>query len=254
MSGARSATGTLRGFVLVGLGFFVLWQAAVVVEAPHRGALAFAIHGFVFHVIFGKGYSLLPAYFDRQLAVPWAPTVHLPLATAGTILIAIAPVADGPIPSGAVGAAVWGVGAILFVGAVLATVGTNVAGSDTGTSDANADREPVDRYANRFVPVVLAYLVVGSYETVALATTLPTVVATVPAQASHLLAAGAGGLLVLAVGARLLPRFFVAYPPRWAVRVMLPAGAIGPALLAVGFARGPLFQLGAVLQDRKSVV
>lgn len=233
---------------MVGLVFFVLSQASVVMDGPRWMAMAFAIHGFVFHIVFGKAYSLVPAYFDRQLATAWGPRLHLPLSGIGALGLAVGPSLD---PSGLLvgaGAGAWSLGAAIFVLTIAITVRGNLTGRETGTSDANSDREAVDRYANRFVPIVLLYLLVGAYETAASSTTLPTIFVAESAQVSHVLAAGAAGLLVLSIGARLLPRFFVAYPPRSAVRLMLPAGALGPGLIAYGFRSGIVFQLGAILQ------
>ncbi|MFB6228069.1 MAG: hypothetical protein ABEH88_05730 [Halobacteriales archaeon] len=51
----------------------------------------------------------------------------------------------------------------VFVGALLWSVRGNLSGAATGTGSANADRRGVDRIANAFVPVALAYLLTGSY-------------------------------------------------------------------------------------------
>jgi hypothetical protein len=96
---------------------------------------------------------------------------------------------------------------------------------------------------------VLAYLALGSYETLAAGVGLPTILGPYPPRASHLLGAGTAALLAFAVGFRLLPRFLVAHPPRALVAVVLPAGAVAPVLLAASIARREtLFRVGAALE------
>lgn len=245
MAWARNTT-VLRGFVLVGFGYFLAWQAAVVFEAPHRATMALAIHGFVFHVIFGKGYALIPSYFDRELAFDLGPMIHLPLTVLGTVGLTLGPVA-GASELESLGAVAWGAGGAIFLITILATVRDNVVGRETGTGEANRHRRAVDQLANAFVPVALFYLAVGSYETVALHTALPGVIGS-HAGLSHVLAAGTAGLLVLTIGARLLPRFMVAEPPLLFVLFMLPAGALGPWVIATHLRGGLLFRIGATLQ------
>ncbi|MEF8758097.1 MAG: hypothetical protein V5A33_07655, partial [Halobacteriales archaeon] len=62
-----------RRFVAAGAVFFVLWGAAVVTAQPPRTTIALGLFGGVLTTVVGKAYPLLPAYFDRQLAVPLAP-------------------------------------------------------------------------------------------------------------------------------------------------------------------------------------
>lgn len=237
-----SATATVtrwsRAFVVVSALCLVGWQLAVVLDLGRRVSVVLGLYGFVFCTIFGKGYSLLPSYFDRKLAVPRAPAVHLPLALAGIGGLAAAAIGIGPDGVGTAGALSWTAGVLVFVGTLGWTIRDNLTGRETGTSEANADRRTVDRLANGFVPIVLAYLVAGALLTVTDGG--PTV--------THLLAAGAGTLLVFAVGFRLLPRFLVVTPRTALVAVVLPAGALGPALLVSDFLGGLWFRVGALLQ------
>ncbi|RBI62073.1 hypothetical protein DMJ13_09250 [halophilic archaeon] len=257
-----------RRTVAVGAVFLVAWQLVVLAAAAGAtsvgrsvGAHGFApavvlgLYGFVLHVVFGKAYSLVPAYFDRELAFARAPAVQLPLTAGGAALLALS--AAGVRPSGVdrfggldgVGAVLWAAGVAVFLGTLAWTVRTNPTGGETGTGEANAHRRGVDRAANAVVPAAFAYLAVGTYETLALATGLPTLFVAYAPQAAHLLGAGFAALVLFAVGFRLLPRFLVASPPRALVAVVLPAGALGPLLLAVGFLRrGPWFRTGAVLE------
>lgn len=201
---------------------------------PARTIINLGLYGFVFHVIFGKAYALIPAYFERTLWTPWGPRIQLPLTATGTLLLAVDPALTHGISMDVFGRLLWASGALVFLVTLLATIGSNLSGAATGTGDANAQRRHVDRYANAFVPFALAYFAIATYDNVAIATGIPPILDGLPAQTSHLLAAGTGGLLILAIGARLLPRFFVANPPRPLVAIMLPAGAIGPMFLASG--------------------
>lgn len=225
-----------RAFVAVGAVFFVAWNGAHLLGAPRpTTTVALGLHGFVFSVVFGKGYALLPAYFARELAVPWVPAVHLPLHVAGVLGLA------APDPNvRQLGAVAWGLGTLCFVGTIGWTVRDNITGAETGTAEVNVHRIEVDRFANAFVPVVLLYLLAAAALRIA-----PVGLSTFAV--NHVLAAGAATLLVFAVGFRLLPRFLVVSPSRLAVRVVLPAGAIGPLLLVGDFMGGWIFQLGAVL-------
>ncbi|UPW01211.1 hypothetical protein M0R88_03680 [Halorussus gelatinilyticus] len=250
-----------RRFVAASAVFLVAWQVVALADAsgalagtvpavPGRTQVTLAVYGFVLHTVFGKAYSLVPSYFDRSLALPRAPAVHLPLTVVGAVGLALAPLGGVPGLVGVLGALSWFAGVAVFAAALGWTLRTNPTGRETGTSDANAHRRGVDRLSNAFVPVVLAYLVVGSYATVAerSALGLPGFATLGPARTAHLLAAGTAALLIFAVGFRLFPRFLVASPPTPLVGVVLAAGAVGPAVLAAGLYRPPLFGVGAALE------
>lgn len=242
-----------RRYVGVGAGFLVAWQIAALLGVSRHVQVFFAVFGFVFHVVFGKAYALVPTYFERTLSPARGPAVQFPLTTLGTATLAIAAL-GGPSGLAIVGAALWMAGITVFVGSLVWTLRGNLTGRETGTGEANADRRAVDRYANLFVPVVLTYLVVGSYDLLAgqliLAgkVALPTIIADSTPGVAHLLAAGGAALLIFAVGFRLLSRFLVAYPPRLLVAIVLPAGALGPAIIAATLPVGPWFRVGAVLE------
>jgi hypothetical protein len=230
----------------------VAWQAATLAGLGRRVGVVLGVYGFVLHTVFGKAYALVPSYFDRQLAVPRAPAVQFPLSALGVVAMAAGIVARVPLLR-AVGGLFWLAGAAVFVGAVGWTIRDNLTGAETGTWDADADRAGSDRVANAFVPVAVAYLLVGSYETAAVfgdgvVVALPSLLGGYPPQATHLVAAGTAALVLFAVGFRLLLRFLVATPPRGAVSVVLPAAALGPALIAVGLPAGPAFVAGAALE------
>lgn len=237
-----------RRHVAVGALFFVAWQIAVLLGAPHRTGVVFGLYGFVLHTVAGKGYSLVPSYFARRLAFPRAPAVSLPLLTLGTVGLAVTPFATVPSGVGVAGALSWALGSLVLAGALGWTVRDNLTGGQTGTGEPNADRQQIDRLANAFVPVVLGYLLAGAYETLAVAGPVPSLTGRGAAGASHLLAAGVGALLVFAVGFRLLPRFLVSSPPVALVALVLPAGALGPALVAGNLWGGAWFRLGALVE------
>ena len=258
-----------RAFVVVGVAWFVCWNGAVVAGFDRSATVVLGLQGFVFSVVFGKAYSLVPTYFDRELAFPNAAGAHLLLATLGTGALFVDAVGGGGPPMeivgatawiGVVGATAWFAGVCVFVGTLGWTVRDNLTGRETATGEINRHRRRIDRAANAVVPVVMAYLLAGaalpaldalgsSPGLLALDAlgTSSALVAPGPA-ATHVLAAGTATLLVFGIGFRLLPRFFVSTPRPWLVAVVLPAGALAPALLAVDFQGGRLFAAGATLQ------
>jgi hypothetical protein len=142
----------------------------------------------------------------------------------------------------------WTAGVCVFVGTLLWTVRDNPTGRETATGGTDADRQQIDRLANAAVPVALLYLLAGTYGTLAWSTGLPPLVDGYRPRTTHLLAAGTAGVAVFGLGFRLLPRFLVASPPRALVAVVLPAGALGPGLLAASLGDPPWFGLGAAIQ------
>jgi hypothetical protein len=237
-----------RRFLVVSAGFLVLSQAASLVSAPRGVVVVLGLYGFVLTTVFGKAYSLVPSYFDRQLAWQRAPQIQLPLLMVGVLALALARWGIGPELLETGGVIAWVGGVAVFLGTIGWTVRDNVTGAATGTGDASAEREPLDRLANAFVPVALAYLLVGMYELTATVTPLPALLDGVGIRIAHLLGPGFAVLTLFAVGYRLLPRFLAVVPSRRLAAVVLPAGAVGPALIAVGYPSGVLFRAGAALE------
>ncbi|MXV64286.1 hypothetical protein GS429_19890 [Natronorubrum sp. JWXQ-INN-674] len=252
-SRTRNATATVtrwsRAFVGVGIGFFVAWQLAVATGLPRAATVPLGVFGFVLHVVFGKAYTLIPSYFARELAVPRAPAIHLPFALVGTIGAFAAGIGIGPPTVAVVGAASWFVGCLVFVIALGVTVRDNPTGRETGTGATETHRKRVDRLANAAVPVVFAYLLVGSALPLAAEFGIETPVSAIGPATTHLVAAGTAALLVFAIGFRLLPRLLVASTSPTLAGIVLGTGIVGPALLAVGFREGPVFHIGAGLQS-----
>lgn len=237
-----------RRYVLVSVLFLVAWQVGVIVGIPKHTEVVLGVYGFILHMIFGKAYSLVPTYFDRELAFPRAPAVQFPFVVIGTGALVAASLQIGSAGFVSVGVALWGLGVGVFLGTLLWTIRSNLTGRDTATGEANAGRRPLDRLANGFVPIALGYLILGTYETLAVHTGLSPLLAGYAPRVTHLLAAGTAGLLIFALGFRLLPRFMVAAPPRWLVALVLSAGALGPILLATHLGEAPWFQLGALIE------
>lgn len=221
-----------RRFVIVSVLFLLATQITIFVSASRRVVVTLALYGFVFNMIFGKGYALIPSYFNRTLTFTHAPTIHLPLSVLG--IFGLIGTTQDIAHAQRVGAIMWCSGVVVFVGTIGWTIRDNILGGDTGTGDANADRETVDRISNLFIPIVLAYFIIGSVELLAFSVDVPTLITNTPAQVSHLLGAGAATLLLFAIGFRLFPRFLVSHPPIILVAIVLSAGAIGPIFITVG--------------------
>lgn len=254
MTDAERTSRWSRRFVLAGAVFLVVWQIAALADTRPHAPLVFGVLGFVLHTVFGKAYSLLPTYFDRDLATTRLLPVHFGLVLTGTALLALAPelarldVDPAVLDVALVGRLAWAGGVAVFLGTMFWTIRDNPTGAETATSETKAHRQRVDRVANFFVPIALLYLAVGTWELLAAGSGLPGIFDGYRPRTTHLLAAGTASLLVFAVGFRLLPRFLVATPPFALVLVVLPSGAIAPALLAAHLPVGRLFQVAAVLQ------
>ncbi|WP_336002655.1 hypothetical protein [Halorientalis halophila] len=237
-----------RRFVAAGACFLVLWGLAAVAGLPRRTEVTLALFGFVFHTLFGKAYALVPSYFDRGLAFPHAPAVHLPLSVGGVAALAAAGLPRVPTAVAAAGALFWATGVAVFLGTLAWTVRDNPTGAETGTGDHDADRRSVDRFANAAMPIAFAYLALGSYALLAAHLPLPSPFDGYAPRRTHLFAAGTAALLVFAIGFRLLPRLLVASPPESLVALALPFGALAPLLLANTLPAGPFFRFGAAVE------
>lgn len=161
-----------RRFAVAGVGFLLVWQVAAFAGLAWPTQTVLGILGFVFHVVFGKAYALIPAYFDRSVAVPAAVAVQLPLTVVGVAALA-GWIAGGPQWLGPLGAVAWGLGVMLFFGTLEWTIRDNPTGAETGTSDANVHSRTVDRLANAAIPFVFVFLAVGPGELLALTTGVP---------------------------------------------------------------------------------
>jgi hypothetical protein len=230
-------------------------HAVAALDGPTDAMVALALYGFVFHVVFGKAYSLVPSYFEVDLAAPGAVRAVLGLTGVGALAMAAEPFGRVPAMVGSLGALSWASGAVLFAGVIGASIRSNPTGAETGTSPGKAHLAGLDRVANAFVPVAFAYLLAGAYATLVAHDVAPAVGTGVvavfdgyPPRATHLLGAGTAALLVFALGSRLFPRFLVVDPPRWAFGTALVAGAVGPVLLAATLPAGEWFPVAAAVE------
>ena len=237
-----------RRYALVSVFALVCWQLGILLGVPRETEVALGIFGFVLHMIFAKAYALIPSYFDRELAFRQAPRIQFPLVVTGTLGFASVSLGFGPAWLAMGSAALWCLGVGVFVGTLLWTISGGLVEGTTGTGEHNAERKPLDRLANVFVPVALLYLLIGSYEMAALHSSLPSLFNGLSAQASHLLAAGTGALLVFSLGFRLLPRFLGVQPSVRVASLVLPAAAVGPVLIVAGFGNRRLLMIGAVVE------
>lgn len=240
-------------FLAVALAAMVAWQTAALAGFDRYVTVTLGLLGFVLHVVFAKGYTVVPSYFERRIEFERVPYVHLACSATGTATLALAVAQVDAVPAdsrtlGAAGGVLWLAGMVLFVGSLAWTLRGNLTGRETGTGDARADWRPVDRVANAGVPVALAYLLVGSYALVAPVLGLPRVFDGYPPRATHLLAAGGAALLVVAVGFRLFGRMLGRRPPRAAPLVVVPTAAVGPVLVAATLPAGPLFPVAAAVE------
>lgn len=246
MLGRASAKAWSRRFTIASAGFLVCWQAAALSGVDRRVTIWLALHGFVYHVIFGKAYLLVPSYFQGTIPPSRLPGVHLSLSVAGTLLMAVGALQGGPAVLSTAGAVSWWFGLFLFCLLLASRVGELLDGrclTMCGLADLSAERA-----ALRFVPIALGYQLLGSYGLLARYTPAPLLVDGYLPRSVHLLAAGGAALLLFALGTQLLSRFTGTRPPPALVAVVLLAGAIGPGLLAAGLGRAPLFELGAVVE------
>lgn len=237
-----------RRFVAFSAISLVLWRLGALAGVSRRTEVVLALLGFVLHMVFGMGYLLIPSYFERVLDTKWLPAVQLGLTGVGTVLLAVASLPVGPPLVERLGAIAWFLGVIVFLGTILWTIRDNLTGRETGTSAGKQELGWVDRYANPFMIIALGYILVGSYELLAHVSQLPGITDGYAPRVSHLLAAGGATLLVFTLGVRIAPRFLGV--PAWKelVVVFLPAGALGPTLLAYGLGGGPAFIGGAIAE------
>lgn len=235
-----------RRFVLAGCVFLVMWQLSRFLAVPRQVEVYLGLYGFVFHVIFAKAYSLIPTYFNRELAFTRAPAVQFPLTVAGVIGLVAGSLSTATV-LGQVGAVGWLLGVLVFAGVILLSISDNILGAETATSSVNEQRVRIDRFSNFFVPFALGYLLLGAIETAGYYFGGFTLIGAYHPRVTHVLGAGTASLLIFTIGFRLLPRFFAAHPPEWLVAVVLPAGAIGPVLLAISLPAGDLMVIGGLL-------
>lgn len=243
-----SGTGTwTRRFVAASAVAAVGWRASALVGLPRETRALAAVFGFVCPMAFGMAYLLVPSYLGRTLVADGLAGVHFVLAFAGAVPIVAASAVDVPRWALRAGVLAWSLGVLVFVGALVASVGPAL--FDPAARDRiRRVRHPAGRYATLLLPVPLLYLLAGTALLVARHVPLaPPVPASTP-RVLHLYAAGFAALLVFALGMRLLAGFFHATPSTPVAAVVLGAGALGPALLAAFLWGGAPFRVGAAVE------
>jgi hypothetical protein len=219
--------------VLAGLCWLAVAAVSVLVDLRSSVTVALALPGAACTVFMGKAFGLLPSYFARTLEPVWAPQFTGIFAVLGVLGLALSPMPDVPAEMGVLGAALWLCAVLVWAGSLAWTARDNLTGRETGTGEANEDRQPLDRFANAAAPIAVLYLLAGAVFLLGVQADILRVVGR-QAVVAHLLGAGGAALAIFAVGFRLYPRFLVAHPPRLLPRLVLPAGAVGPVLLAFG--------------------
>lgn len=234
--------------VLAGLCWLPVATVAILLSAPSATVITLALPGAALTVLFGKGFSLVPSYFARSLSIGWAPAATLALAVPAVALLAAEPFAGVPAVVGSIGAVLWLVALLVWAGTLAWTVRGNLTGAETGTVEANADRERLDRLSNAGIPIAVLYLLVGALALVGVNLGLGWPAAG-RAGVAHLLGAGGATLAILTIGFRVYPRFLVSKPPRVLPPIVIPAGVLGPAFLVLGLGGIPWsLHAGAILE------
>ncbi|AFK20931.1 hypothetical protein E6P09_17400 (plasmid) [Haloferax mediterranei ATCC 33500] len=241
-----------RRFIILSAAFLVVWRFGALVGISRRVEVTIALFGFVFHVVFGMAYLLVPSYFGTILATDRVPAAHLAVSVSGTVLLTAGSLLDIPASVESTvesaGVLLWCAGIVAFLAALLWSIRDPLLGGETGTSSHRSDHEWVDRYANRFIPVSFAYLAAGSYELLARVSPLPGLTDGYMPRVTHLLAAGFVVLLVFTLGVRLAPRFLGVPAPKVPTGIVLLTGAVGPALIAFGLTSRSVLVAGALAE------
>lgn len=206
------------------------------------------LFGFVFPMIFGMAYLLLPPYVRRTLIDHRLPGVHFVLAYLGAGLLVVGWHQTGSGMLFRLGVLSWSLGVAVFLGSLLATVLPALNADPTGVFRGGDYPQRSTRLATVMIPVAIGYLVVATGVFLAVADVTP-VGAWTLAQVIHLYAAGFGALLVFALSARLLIGFYHVTAPRVTIWLVLLTGAIAPLFLGVMRWTTPWFQIGAAFES-----
>jgi hypothetical protein len=227
---------------------FVIACAAAGVTSDLEIPGVLVVFGFVCPMIFGMGYLLLPPYVRRTLIDDRLPGIHFCLAFSGAGLLILGTALDGAGLLVSIGVTLWSLGVVVFVGALLATVGPAVL-DDPSIIFRFGDRsQRSTRLATAAIPVAIGYLVLGTIVLVHSTGTIGSDTSSLAATI-HLYAAGFGAVLIFSLGARLLVGFFRVNQPKPLLWVVLITGAFAPALLGLYLWVDPWFSIGAILES-----
>lgn len=248
--GVGMATGRLsrwtRYFTVASAISLVVSQGVAVLGGTRSLVVTIAIFGFVCPMIFGMAYLLLPSYVGRTLTDQRLPAVHFLLAYLGVGALVAGRALD-MIALTRGGVALWSLGVAVFVGALAWTVVPAVLNRPEVVLRSEEAPQRSTRLATAMIAVAIGYLIVGTGALLGWANFEPIPAFAFPAVV-HYYAAGLGALLILALGARLMPGFFHVTPPRTGTWIALVPGAVAPGLLGTFLWGGIAFRVGAVLQ------
>ncbi len=243
-----------RRYFLLGVVFLVLWGIGLRFSWNEGVITILGVFGFVLHFIFGKAYTLIPTYFERDLAYPPVLSIQLPFTVFGVVFLSMS-MADPDFPLwGYLGASLWFIGVSIFVGHILFTIRDNLSGADTGTSESKMELSRIDRVSNAFIPIALLYLFIGSVGMLGVKDVIPFPSVFGFPGVIHLTAAGTAALMVFAIGFRLLPRFMATRPPGYSVYLVLPPAAIAPLILSLEIPGGDYLWIGGLLETGAVVI
>lgn len=235
-----------QSFTVLSATALVGYFTAVLLGVSYQTSVVIGLFGFVCPMIFGMAYLLLPAYVGQTLVDQRLAGVHFALTLGSAGLLVQGHLFD-LLSARALGSLLWGLGVLVFLGSLMRTIVPELwkqARTDTS-------REPRPQRSTRLaataIPFALGYLGVGTLGLAVNATT-PAGEAVLVQRIVHYYAVGFGGLLIFALGARLMIGFFHVSLPRSVVWPVLVSGIIAPALLGTYLWVDPWFQIGAVLE------
>jgi hypothetical protein len=236
-----------RYFALASAFAMVAHQVSPLVGAAVRTRAILGLFGAVLPMIFGMGYLLIPSYVGRTLATPRLPGVHFFLTYLGVWLLLAADLFDPSPVVVPLGVISWAGGIVLFVTALGYTVIPALWRNPAIVLRSQNRPQRTTRAATGFIPLAIAYLLVGTIATIILIDGVTAPVGSGFATAVHFYTMGVGTLLIFALGIRLLTGFFHVVPPKISSWVVLGSGGVAPLLLAPNLWLSPWFEIGGFL-------
>jgi hypothetical protein len=234
-----------RRFAIASAISMVGLQIAFLLEMSLYASAIVGLFGAVLPMTFGMAYLLVPSYVGRTLAADRLPGIHLAVTYLGAGLLLAGEVAECDDWVIAMGAFLWSVGVVIFVGTLCWTVIPVVS---MGLSTVRRS-SGVPRGAAQFaaIEIAIGYLIVGTAILLSVHTGLPIALTATFPSVVHFYGVGFATVLIFALGARLLPGFFDVELPTVSSWGVLVPGSVAPAVLAFQFWTPPWFAVGAGL-------